>query len=455
MFLYFTILSLWACKRKTMWYSSERSVCPGGEGLKNGIKKNYHWVIAVLVFLEMVIFGGLINSASVFTLPISEGLGVSTTSYAVALMPYTVMCFIGTSFSGYLYAHFGYKKTAIASLLLVAVAHVVIGKANSLGMLCFGRILYGLGYGACFTAGSVRIIKDWFFKHQGLVLGAVNMATGLGGSLMTILLNGVIQKSGWRQANLTVAVIVTVLAVVYLLIKDRPEHMGLRPYGFGQVVKDKKKVKNSNVHWPGFSMEEQIKRPSFYIMCICVLASCTCIYMASSFMIPHFTSVGFSGDEAALYQSVYMLTLAAVKLLAGYLYDRFGAKPLLVICMSCAIVGQWMLGSTADPALSMVATMIFSVGLCMTSLMIPLLATPLFGYRGSMGINGIFLGLSSFASIFSNPLSSMVYDTTGTYGLGFRIAAIINIGVFALYLLLFRLSKKEQARYFALHPEEK
>ena len=51
--------------------------------MKNGIKKNYHWVIAVLVFLEMVIFGGLINSASVFTLPISEGLGVSTTSYAL------------------------------------------------------------------------------------------------------------------------------------------------------------------------------------------------------------------------------------------------------------------------------------------------------------------------------------------------------------------------------------
>lgn len=422
--------------------------------MKNLIKKNYHWVIATLVFVEMVIFGGLINAGSVFTLPVSEGLGVSTTSYAVALMPYTLMCFLGTSFSGYLFAHLGYKKTAIASLVLVAIAHVIIANANSLGVLCFGKILFGMGYGACFTAGSVRIIKDWFFKHQGAVLGAVNMSTGIGGSLMTLLLSKVIQNSGWRTANLVVAILMVAVAALYLLIKDRPDHMGLRPYGFGERVKDRKKVSGNNAHWPGFPLKEQLKRPSFYIMCICVLASCTCIYMASSFMIPHFTSAGFSSDDAAFYQSIYMLTLAVVKLVAGFLYDRFGAKPLMVVCMSCAIVGQWMLGSTCDPTWSMVATLIFSVGLCMTSLMVPLLATPLFGYQACLSINGIFLGMSSLASIFANPLSSMVYDSTGTYGLGFRIAALVNIGVFALYLLLFALSKKERARYNALHASE-
>ena len=28
------------------------------------IKKHYHWIIAVIVFLEMIVYGGLINSAS-------------------------------------------------------------------------------------------------------------------------------------------------------------------------------------------------------------------------------------------------------------------------------------------------------------------------------------------------------------------------------------------------------
>lgn len=418
------------------------------------IKKHYHWIIAILVFLEMIVYGGLINSASVFTLPISESLGVSTTSYSVAMMPYTLTCFLGTSLSGWLFGRFGYKKVATLSLVLVSLSLVLTANAHSLLVFGISKVMFGMGYAACLTAGAVYVIKDWFWKHQGLVLGAVNMSTGLGGSLMTVILTGVIEKKDWRAANLVAAAIVAVVAVLYLFMKSRPEQMGLRAYGFGTAVKTQKKENRSNAHWPGFPLKEQFKSPAFYIMCLCVLASCTCIYMTSSFIIPHFTSLDYTRAEAAFYQSAYMLILAVVKLAVGYFYDRFGAKPVMVVCMSCAVVGQAMMGMTADPVLSFVGVAFFSVGLCMTSLMVPLLATPLFGYKACLSINGIFLGLSSLASIFANPLSSLCYDNTGTYGLGFRLAAMVNIGVFALYLLLFAISKKEQARYYALHPEE-
>jgi MFS family permease len=169
------------------------------------LKKNYHWLIAFLVFLEMIVYGGLINSASVFIQPISQELGVTTTAYSVAMMPYTITCFIGTCLSGYLFAHLGYKKTALASLVLISASLVLTANAHNLVVFSISKILFGMGYGACFTAGSVRIIKDWFWKHQGLVLGAVNMATGLGGSIMTIVLSSTIESSGWRMAMRTAA----------------------------------------------------------------------------------------------------------------------------------------------------------------------------------------------------------------------------------------------------------
>lgn len=419
------------------------------------LKKQYHWVIAVLVFLEMIVFGGLINSASLFTLPISESLQIPTTTYSVAMIPYTLVCFTGTCLTGYFFAHFGYKKTALVSLVLISLSLVITAYSDSVWMFCFSKILFGMGYGTCMTAGSVRIIKDWFWKDQGLVLGAVNMATGIGGSLMTVILTAAIEKKDWRAANLLAAVIVAAIALLYLLVKDRPEQMDLRPYGFGTKVAVKKRNTNPDAHWPGFSAAEQMKRPAFYLMCLAVLASCTCIYMGSSFMIPHFRSLGFSAEEAAMYQSVYMLVLAAVKLAVGFFYDRFGAKPVMSLCMLCAIVGQFLLGVVSGPVLSYVAVVVFAMGLCMTSLMVPLLTPPLFGYNGSQSVGGIFIGLCSLASIFANPLSSLCYDNTGNYQLGFRIASMVNIGVFVLYFVLFAISKKEQARYYALHPEEK
>ena len=417
------------------------------------IKKHYHWVVAVIVFLEMIVYGGLINSASVFVQPISGELGVTTTAYSVAMMPYTVTCFIGTCLSGYLFAHFGYKKTATVSLMLISASLVLTANADNLVVFGVSKVLFGMGYAACFTAGSVRVIKDWFWKHQGLVLGAVNMATGLGGSLMTVILSSTIEAKGWRAANYVAAAIIAAVAVLYLLVRDKPESLKLKPFGAGSSLQNTKKARTEDHSFPGYPFAEQLKRPLFYLMCLAVLACCVCMYMVSSFVVPHFRSIGFSGSKAATYQSVYMLVLAGAKLAIGFLYDRFGAKPVMIGCMLCGIVGQGLLGMTTDPVLSLVDILIFAVGLGMTSIMIPLIAAPLFGYKACLSVNGIFLGLSSLSSLFANPLASTCYDRLGVYMPAYRIASIVNIGVLALYLVMFAMSKKDRKRYYEQHPE--
>ena len=417
------------------------------------IKKHYHWIVAVIVFLEMIVYGGFINSASIFIQPISETLDVPTTAYSVAMMPYTVVCFIGTSLSGYLFAHFGYKKTALVSLILISASLVLTANANNLVVFSISKILFGMGYGACFTAGAVYIIKGWFWKHQGLVLGAVNMATGLGGSLMTIVLSASIEAVDWRFACYVAAVCIAVIAVLYLLIKDRPEQLQRKPYGMGQVVKVKKKDNSQNMDFPGYPFAQQFKRPLFYLMCLAILACCICMYMVSSFVVPHFRSIGFSSSKAAAYQSMYMLMLAGAKLAVGFFYDRFGGKPVMVGCMICGILGQGLLGLSTDPLLSLAGILIFSAGLCMTSIMIPLNAAALFGYKASASVNGIFLGLSSLSSLFASPLASRCYDTVGNYMPAYRIAAVVNVGVLVLYFVMYAIAKKDRLRYKQENPE--
>lgn len=406
-------------------------------------KQYYHWLVAVLVFLEMIVFGGLINSASVYIRPISEGLGVTTTSYSVAMMPYTVSCFVATSLSGFFFTRFGYKKTTICSLIVVGISLLLTAFSKNLVMFCFSKILFGIGYGACFTAGSVRIVRDWFHKHQGLILGAVSMATGLGGSLMTILLTAVIQKSGWRAANILAAALIALVAVLYLLLKDRPEQMGLRPFGFGQLPGATKKQQNMN--GPDIPMSKHLRRPMFYIMCACVLGSCVCIYTTTSFISPHFQSQGYTPERAAVFQSTHMLALAVVKLTVGFLHDRFGVKPVMIGCMLCAVVGQLALSITNDPTICMIAVVVLGAGLCMSSIMIPLIALPLFGNKACLQLNGIFLGLSSFSSLFSNLISSMCYDRFGVYTPVYRVAPFINLGILGVYLLMFAVVKKKEA----------
>lgn len=413
------------------------------------IRQNYHWVIALLAFLEMIMFGGLLNSAGVYMIPICETLGVTRGSYALATMPYSITCTLSTMVSGYLFQKFGYKKSAIASLILITVSLVITATCKTLWGFCFSKILLGMGYGVCFTAGAVRIVKDWFFKHQGLMVGLVSMSSGLGGSLLTVVLTELIEQYSWRTANMVTAVVMGLIALSYLLLRDRPEEMGLRPFGYGELPKKKKRVRQEDHDWAGFSFQELLKHPLFYVMSVATLVSCVLLYLTSGVVIPYFQDQGFSPADAAMYQSVYMLALAGAKLLCGALCDKIGPKPVTIICMVCAAAGQWILGVTADPILSYVGILLFAVGLCMSSIMIPMLSAPLFGYQACLSVNGIFLAMASLATIFSSPISNLFYDKIGSYSPVFRVAAIANGILIAVYFLMFAMAKREKALFKA------
>lgn len=395
----------------------------------------------------MVVFGGLINSASVYILPVSEGLQVSKASFAAALIPYSVVSCLANMSSGIFLRRFGFKKSSLVALFLVAAAQVIMGSANSLVAYGIGKAIFAMGYGLCFTAGAVWVVKDWFWTHQGLVLGAVSMSSGLGGSLMTFLLSSVIEAHNWRIANYVGAGLTAVVLILYLFISDKPEQRGLKPFGYGQERKTKKPQRLHD--YPGYTLKELLKMPSFYLMNFCVLASSTCIYMTSQVAVSHFRTIGFSAGEASGYQSTIMLVVAGAKLVGGGLCDRIGSKPVMVICMGSAILGQGLLGFATNPVLCYVGCFFFAIGLCMTALMIPLMAQTLFGYQACMSVNGIFLAMASLATMIANPLSNAICDRIGSYMPGFRAAALLNVGILGLFLLLYALCKRDKTRYFA------
>lgn len=414
------------------------------------IKQNYHWLVAMLVFLEMVIYGGLINSFSIFILPMCESLGVSRGGFSVAIMPYTIVCFLSNMASGYIFKRFGYKRSAIVSLLLAAGGYAMMTYANSLAMLAVGRTAFALGFGVCFTAGAVRIARDWFWKHQGLMIGLITMASGIGGSLMTVILTEVMERTNWRVACMAAAGLMAIMAVSFLLLRDRPEEMKLKPFGQGekQKIKERKRQEDGR-DWEGFSFKEQLRSPTFYLMSLCVLACSISVYMIANVAVPHFRSLDFTGAEAASYQSVLMLTLAGVKLVCGGLCDRVGAKPVAVGCMICSVAGQGLLSVTANPVVCYVGMILLAAGMCMTSTMVSLLAVPLFGYQASNTINGILLAMPGIAAMFSNLISNYSFDAYGSYMPAFMASTAVNAGVLALMFLLFAMAKKDKKRFLA------
>ena len=75
------------------------------------------------------------------------------------------------------------------------------------------------------------MLGNWFQSHLGVVTGIVMAASGVGGSALSLVLSGIMESAGWRASLLFAAGLLAAVAVmIFFVMKDRPEELGLQPY---------------------------------------------------------------------------------------------------------------------------------------------------------------------------------------------------------------------------------
>lgn len=417
--------------------------------MRGFIKRHYHWVIAIVVLLQLSVYIGCINNyTSLHIVPVSESLQISRATFSLAVSTKQLIAFVSTLFSGFLFLKFGYKKLVLTGLALGAAGYFILSSAQGPSLLFFGAAIMGLLEFACSTAGSSKLITDWFYKHRGTILGFVSASTGIGGSLFCIVLNNLILQYGWRASYRFSAILTLLLWVVlFLTIRNRPADMGLTPYGMGYRPKKKARSHTAENRWLGFTPKEMLRRPTFYMMLLGTLGICVCMYMAFNVVSPHLQDKGLSSSEAATMQSIMLLFMAAAKFFCGVLSDRIGPKPVTMLCIAATVAGLVLLATANSVTTALIAVLVFACALPATTITIPLLTPNLFGYQSSTWATGIFLSMVSLSALFSSTLSNYFYDQIGSYSPIFIISALVAAGIAVLYLVMFVLAERDKKKY--------
>ncbi len=415
-----------------------------------GLKRNYHWVITLVLLLELAVFGGILNNVlSLYIIPVTEELGISRGSFSLAMSIRPFIGFFATLFSGVLLVKFGYRKLVSGFLLAAALGFCLLGAARQTGMLALAAALLGLGEAFCTTPAASRLVNSWFYSRQGTVLGLVSASTGLGGSLFSILMTQVIGRSGWRWSFFLSAILIAATAgLLLLLARDHPSDMGLQPYGMGTHHAQKPR-RGSRDHWQGYEARQVLRKPSFYLMALVVFLSCACIYATYSVIVPHLQDRGMGPSDAAAIQSIMLLCLAGAQLLCGFLGDHLGIRPVVLSCMLCCTAGLLLMALVKSFALAVVAAALFSVGVVMTSITTPLLSSALYGYRPQGSILGVFMAMIPASSVIASPIVNSIYDRIGSYTPIFLSTAGLGAVAAVLMLLLFFLADRERKEYEA------
>ncbi|MBB5789866.1 putative MFS family arabinose efflux permease [Jiangella mangrovi] len=191
------------------------------------------WWVALVAFVALVGAAAFRATPSVMIEPFREEFGWSHGTISFAISVNIMLYGLTSPFAAALMERFGIRRVVACALSLVAAGSglTVLMTASWQLVLCWG-LLVGLGTGSMALAFVATVTDRWFVARRGLVSGILTAGTATGQLVFLPLLAVLVQDRGWRSASLVVTgVAVAAVPLVWFLLRDRPEDVGVRAYG--------------------------------------------------------------------------------------------------------------------------------------------------------------------------------------------------------------------------------
>ena len=194
---------------------------------------HYAWVIVGLTFVVVVVTAGVRAAPGVLIVPLENEFHWSRATISLAA-GVNLMCYglIGP-FAAVAMDRFGVRRTMSLALAATAVAVALSPTMHETWQLILlWGVAVGLSTGFIGAYLAAFIAARWFRVREGLVVGILTAANAAGQLIFLPTMAAIVTTAGWRVMSLAVAASVIVFVpVLLLLMRERPEDLGLAPYG--------------------------------------------------------------------------------------------------------------------------------------------------------------------------------------------------------------------------------
>lgn len=271
----------------------------------------YGWVLVVSLALAQVSSWGVLYYAfTVFLDPMQRDLGWTraqlTGAYSLALLLSGAAALpIGAWLD-----HRGPRL--LMSLGSLAAALLVVAWSQVTNLASFYLIWAGLGLAlaAVLYEPAFYVVSAWFTQQRGRALTVLTFIGGFASILYIPLASWLVRAQGWRDALLTLAVLLAVvtLPIHLLLLRRRPSDLGLLPDGAtatpapaitatGQVTATR----------PGVSLAMALREGTYWSLTLAFFLATITGVAVTVHLIPYLIGLGYSPQFAALMVSLFGL----------------------------------------------------------------------------------------------------------------------------------------------------
>ncbi|HWO41988.1 MAG TPA: MFS transporter, partial [Candidatus Eisenbacteria bacterium] len=195
----------------------------------------YGWVIVAVGFFAHIASAFSISSTlSVFLKPLSHDLGLSRGGFSLIRSGEILLSAAAAPFVGTLLDRHGGRWLMAAGGLISGLGFLLLGQARDFWQFAIVRWLLISPGDTLMGSMVVNVsISQWFVRRRGRALALAGMGHGLAKVCMPVAAASLILTVGWRGAWVVFGLVTLALVVApsLLLMKRRPEDMGLLPDG--------------------------------------------------------------------------------------------------------------------------------------------------------------------------------------------------------------------------------
>ncbi len=403
----------------------------------------YGWVVVACVAAAGFLASGTTNVVvSVLLKPMTEETGWSRTMISSALGVGAIAAGVLSPLTGFLADRFGGRVLVPIGAAMSGVLYILTGQATAFPpFLMSFAANRAMAWAVMAGVAAQATVTNWFFVKRPRALGTIGMVGALGGSAMAVVAQFLLENIGWRGV-MTVYGVLTLLLVVgpsALLIRSRPEDVGLSPDGVSpdaaapETERARRGVpRRAEYNW---SLSQAIRTPALWLITASGSVALFGVAGVSVHQVAYLTDRGIAPAVAAAVLAVYTFSSAISSFVWGLLTERFDERSMSVGALASAAFCMLFLTTVNTPAAAFLFAVLFGMCARGQNTLVSIVFAQYFG-RGSFGaISGIATLFQTFAAALGPIVAGLAFDLTGAYiGVFYALVGVFALASFLMFL---------------------
>jgi MFS family permease len=202
-------------------------------------RSRYAWLIVAVTFVTLITTAGFRATPGVLMVPLQEEFGWSHATVGLAVSIGLLLFGLTAPFSAALMETFGVRRVMLVAIVTISVGAGLTTVMNAPWQLyLLWGVVVGGATGAVAVPLAATIANRWFWERRGFVTGLLTASNASGQMVFLPVLAVLVTDHGWRWAPVAVVAVamLIVFPVVAFFVRDRPQSLGLQPWGATEEV---------------------------------------------------------------------------------------------------------------------------------------------------------------------------------------------------------------------------